>query len=147
MTGYEGFLVEGYAYPLKHATPALEDLFDEDESPKLVEMKRLHTYVAKLLYLAKQTRPECLVATLFLCTRVTSTMQDQKKLDRAIGHLRGTPNRTVTLRPGKMGIVPRLYVDASYGVHADGKSHTIVIWLTPPRSKAPKGVPGALFKY
>ena len=107
------FLVEGYAYPLKHATPALEDLFDEDESPKLVEMKRLHTYVAKLLYLAKQTRPECLVATLFLCTRVTSTMQDQKKLDRAIGHLRGTPNRTVTLRPGKMGIVPRLYVDAS----------------------------------
>jgi len=69
MTGYEGFLVEGYAYPLKHATPTLEDLFNEDESPKLVEMKRLHTYVAKLLYLAKQTRPECLVATSFLCTR------------------------------------------------------------------------------
>jgi hypothetical protein len=128
MTGYEGFMVEGYAYPLKHATPALEGLFDEDEeSPKLVEMKRLHTYVAKLLYLAKQTRPECLAATSFLCTCVTSTMQDQKKLDRAIGHLRGTPNRTATLRPGKMGIVPRLYVDASYGVHADGKSHTIVI--------------------
>ena len=92
MTGYEGSLVEGYAYPLKHATPALEDLFDEDEeSPKLVEMKRLHTYVAKLLYLAKQTRPECLVATSFLCTRVTSTMQDQKKLDRAIGHLKKNP--------------------------------------------------------
>jgi len=128
MTGYEGFMVEGYAYPLKHATPALEDLFDVDEaSPKLdeVEMKRFHTYVAKLLYLAKRTRPECLVATSFLCTRVTrSTMQDQKKLDRVMGYLRGTPNRTITLRPGKMGILPRLYVDASYGVHADGKSHT-----------------------
>ena len=33
-------------------------------------------------------------------------------------------NRSIILRPGSMGIVPRLYVDVSYGVHADGKSHT-----------------------
>jgi hypothetical protein len=88
-------------------------------------MKHFHTYVAKLLYLAKRTRPKYLVATSFLCTRVTrSTKQDSAKLDRVMGYLRGTPDRSIILRPGSMGIVPRLYVDASYGVHADGKSHT-----------------------
>jgi hypothetical protein len=53
-----------------------------------------------------------------------STKQDWAKLDRVMGYLRGTPNRSIILRPGSMGIVPRLCVDASYGVHADGKSHT-----------------------
>ena len=128
MTGYEGFMVEGYGYSKKHPTPALEDLFDVDETSENLdesEMKHFHTYVAKLLYLAKRTRPECLVATSFLCTRVTrSTKQDLAKLNRVMGYLKGTPNRTMILRPGNGGIMPRLYVDASYGVHADGKSHT-----------------------
>ena len=39
--------------------------------------------------------------------------QSKSTAMKTIGHLRGTPNRTVTLRPGKMGIVPRLYVDAN----------------------------------
>jgi hypothetical protein len=30
----------------------------------------------------------------------------------------------VVLRPGKDGIVVKVYIDAAYGVHADGKSHT-----------------------
>ena len=128
MTGYENSMVDTYNYRKNHPTPALEDLFEIDStSEKLTEdeMKHFHTYVAKLLYLAKRTRPECLVATSFLCTRVTrSTKQDWAKLDRVMGYLRGTPNRSIILRPGSMGIVPRLYVDASYGVHADGKSHT-----------------------
>ena len=128
MTGYESFMVKTYNYDKNHPTPALEDLFEvDDTSEKLTEeeMKHFHTYVAKLLYLAKRTRPECLVATSFLCTRVTrSTKQDSAKLDRVMGYLRGTPDRSIILRPGSMGIVPRLYVDASYGVHADGKSHT-----------------------
>jgi hypothetical protein len=128
MTGYENSMVDTYNYMKNHPTPALEDLFEIDStSEKLTEdeMKHFHTYVAKLLYLAKRTRPECLVATSFLCTRVTrSTKQDWTKLDRVMGYLRGTPDRSIILRPGNMGIVPRLYVDASYGVHADGKSHT-----------------------
>jgi hypothetical protein len=28
------------------------------------------------------------------------------------------------LRPGKRGIAVIVYIDAAYGVHADGKSHT-----------------------
>ena len=128
MTGYEAFMLEGYNYIKKHTTPAAEDLFEIDETSEHLdeeEMKYFHTYVAKLLYLAKRTRPECLVATSFLCTRVTrSTKQDKGKLDRVMGYLRRTPNQTIVFRPGQLGITPRQYVDASYGVHADGKSHT-----------------------
>ena len=128
MTGYEGFMLEGYDYQKKHPTPAAEDLFDVDETSGELdedERKYFHTYVAKLLYLAKRTRPECLVATSFLCTRVTrSTKQDKMKLDRVMGYLRRTPNQTIVFRPGHLGIMPRQYVDASYGVHMDGKSHT-----------------------
>jgi hypothetical protein len=128
MTGYEGFMLEGYDYQKKHPTPAVEDLFDVDETSGELdedERKYFHTYVAKLLYLAKRTRPECLVATSFLCTRVTrSTKQDKMKLDRVMGYLRRTPNQTIVFRPGHLGIMPRQYVDASYGVHMDGKSHT-----------------------
>ena len=128
MAGYEGFMLEGYDYQKKHPTPAAEDLFEVDETSEGLdedEMKYFHTYVAKLLYLAKRTRPECLVATSFLCTRVTrSTKQDKTKLDRVMGYLRRTPNQTIVFRPGQLGIMPRQYVDASYGVHVDGKSHT-----------------------
>jgi hypothetical protein len=30
----------------------------------------------------------------------------------------------VVSRPGRCGIVVRVHIDASYGVHPDGKSHT-----------------------
>jgi hypothetical protein len=53
-----------------------------------------------------------------------STKQDKMKLDRVMGYLRRTPNQTIVFRPGHLGIMPRQYVDASYGVHMDGKSHT-----------------------
>ena len=35
-----------------------------------------------------------------------------------------TRERGVILRPGKLGVCVRVYVDAAYGVHSDGKSHT-----------------------
>ena len=76
MTGYEGFMLEGYDYQKKHPTPAAEDLFDVDETSEELdedERKYFYTYVAKLLYLAKRTRPECLVATSFLCTTMDNT--------------------------------------------------------------------------
>jgi hypothetical protein len=44
-----------------------------------------------------------------------------------------TKERGVILRPGRDGIIVKIYIDASYGVHADGKSHTgscIVVGVT-----------------
>ena len=47
-----------------------------------------------------------------------------EKLYRLVRYIRGTADAGVVLRPGVSGITVRLYVDASYGVHCDGRSHT-----------------------
>ena len=55
------------------AKPAAETLFDvrsNVEKASSSEAAYFHTYVAKILYLAKRVRPECLTAVSFLTTRV-----------------------------------------------------------------------------
>ena len=78
-----------------------------------------------ILYLAKRTKPECLVAVSFLATRVNKcTVDDVEKLQRLVRYIRATRDSGVVLKPGGLGLTVRLYVDASYGVHADARSHT-----------------------
>ena len=60
--------------------------------------------VAKLAYLAKRARPECLCAVAYLMTRVTKcTTDDVAKLKRVVKYISGTKERGVILRPGKLG--------------------------------------------
>jgi hypothetical protein len=49
---------------------------------------------------------------------------DADKLIRLIRYIRATREMGMILRPGASGIRVRLFVDASYGVHVDGRSHT-----------------------
>ena len=109
-------------------TPATEGLFEvRADAPLCSETRRkeFHSQVAKLLYLAKKCRPECLTAVAFLATRVTRcTEDDWEKLTRLLRYVNGTKERGIVLRAGKDGIIVRVYIDAAYGVHADGKSHT-----------------------
>jgi hypothetical protein len=108
------------------ASPAASDLFViDDESPPLSEelRKNFHSQVAKALYAAKRARPDLATAVSFLSTRVTkATYQDMAKLERLLKYVNGTRGQTLTLRmSGKKMLVD--YIDASYGVHADFKSH------------------------
>jgi hypothetical protein len=108
-------------------TPAASTLFDTRDAPKATdeEVKFFRTYVAKMLYLAKRIKPECLVAVAFLTTRVNDVdVDDIAKLKRLLGYLRATQHRGIVLRIGDTMTV-RAYIDASYGVHQScGKSHT-----------------------
>jgi hypothetical protein len=109
-------------------TPASEELFNTRESAATVtaaESAWFRTHVAKVLYLAKRVRPECLTAVAFLTTRAAiADADDIAKLKRLLGYLRGTRERGVVLRIGGRFEV-RAFIDASYGVHsASGKSHT-----------------------
>jgi hypothetical protein len=82
-------------------------------------------HVAMILYLAKRARPELLTAVSYLATRVTKCDgDDADKLMRLIRYIRGTRHMGMILRPGASGIRLHLFVDASYGVHVDGRSHT-----------------------
>ena len=78
------------------ATPATSNLFDVRDAPKLSveESKYFHSYVAKLLYLAKRVRPECLTAVSFLSTRVqVCDIDDMAKLRRLLGYILRTRHR------------------------------------------------------
>ena len=81
--------------------------------------------MAKLLYLAKRIRPDCLTAVSFLTTRVTKCTQDDiDKLERLVRYIRYSKDRGLVLRPGALGTRISIFVDAAYGVHEDKTSHT-----------------------
>jgi hypothetical protein len=109
-------------------TPATERLFESRATATLCteqRRKNFHSIVAKMLYLAKRTRPECLTAVAYLAARVSRcTEDDWDKLTRLLRYINDSTERGIVFRPGKKGIIVRVFIDASYGVHADGKSHT-----------------------
>lgn len=108
-------------------TPATSDLFVVDETSALVsekEKKKFHSMVAKLLYLAKRTRPDILTVISFLATRVKcTTEQDLEKLNRLLRYIRATREFGLSISASNDHLVA--YVDASHAVHtASGKSQT-----------------------
>lgn len=80
--------------------------------------------VAKLLCLSKRTRPDILTEVAFLTKRVLAPQRDDLyKLERAIKYIRGTLNLPLILKMNDRVHV-NSYIDASYSVHMDKKSHT-----------------------
>ena len=108
------------------ATPANSYLFNVRESTLLSEEKadNFHSVVASLLYISRRCRLDIQTAIGFLCTRVAHpTEDDWNKLKRVLKYLRGTMDMTLTIGADDMG-KSKWWVDVSYGVHEDCKSHT-----------------------
>jgi histone deacetylase 1/2 len=127
MEGYTESVLKFYEVTGSVTTPALPNLFEVVESPALTPERRsvFHSVVAKLLYLAKRTRPDILTAVAFLTTRVTDPSDnDWKRMERVLKYLNGTPELGVILRPAAGAMALQAFADAAYGVHADGKSHS-----------------------
>jgi hypothetical protein len=107
-------------------TPAGDNLFNLGTGAKL-DTKRseiFHTIVVKGLFLCKRARPDIQQAILVLCTRVKDPNQaDWEKLMRVMKYLNGTKNEYLTLSADDLRVV-KWYVDASFAVHPDFKSHT-----------------------
>ena len=120
-------ILSGCGVDTTKVTPGASVLFDVRDAPKATqqEAKWFHTHVAKILYLAKRVRPECLTAVAFLSTRVAAPdIDDLAKLRRLLGYIRLTRARGIVLRIGTT-IAVKAYIDAAYGVHQDsGRSHT-----------------------
>jgi len=80
--------------------------------------------VAKLLYVAKRGRIDIQLTIAFLCTRVScSTKQDWNKLKRVLQFLNRTVDDCMIIGADCLTVL-KTWVDASYGVHPDMKSHT-----------------------
>ena len=108
------------------STPAKNCLFTvNSKSPQLPhkEQKRFHSTAASLLYLAQKVRPDILLPTVFLCSRVQRpTTQDKDKLHRVIKYVRGTRDLGIKLQADADML--KAYVDASHAVHENHRSHT-----------------------
>jgi hypothetical protein len=114
-------------------SPARSDLFELDESSPRLNDEDAATFrsrVAKILYLAKRCRPDCLLATSFLATRVTvSTVSDLKKLNYLLAYLNSTRDLGIILSPRK-SLQIHAYIDASYGIHENDRKSQTGVFIT-----------------
>ena len=107
--------------------PGSTGLFDEGNTRKLDEKQAdlFHSIVAKALFLSKRARLDIQPVVAVLCTRVSNpTTSDWIKLERLMKYLNGTKEMVLTIsaKDGVQNII--WYVDASFAVHPDFKSHT-----------------------
>ena len=110
-------------------SPGANSIFENRESKLLdpVNAGIFHSYVMRLAYLAKRVKPELSVAISYLSTQVTKpNIDDLKKLDRAIRYVRDHLGQGIRLRSKckDKGIFVTAHIDASFGCHDNGKSHT-----------------------
>jgi hypothetical protein len=106
------------AGPSLFTVKADADILDEDNADTY------HRFTAKLLYLCKRARPDLQPTVAYLTTRVMEpNVDDWKKLTRGIQYLRGSKELYLTLEADD-GIDIKWWVDASFAVHPDMRSHT-----------------------
>jgi hypothetical protein len=106
--------------------PKLFHVANEVNNPLLPDNSHefFHSIVAKLRYLCKRIRPDILTEVAFLTKRVLAPRRDDyDKLVKTIKYIRGTRELALTLEMDDPVHVTS-YIDASYGVHMDKKSHT-----------------------
>jgi hypothetical protein len=113
----------------KAGTPASLHLFAIQDEPGGLLLDEdgaelFHHHTAKLLFLSRRAWPDIQTAVSFLTKRVKAPDQDDcKKLCRTMQHLRGSIDLVLTLEADSDQIL-KWWVDASYAVHPDMKSHT-----------------------
>jgi hypothetical protein len=116
------------------STPATDNLFKTRENGVNKLNKKdagvFHSTVAKLLFIAKRGRPDILLATSFLTTRVKSPDDDDwKKLIRVLSYLRSTINLHLTLHCTNLDKL-LWYIDGSYAIHQDMKGQSGAVLMT-----------------
>ena len=93
-------ILEGCGVDKCFATPAIDNLFVIRDAPKVTEKEAIwcKSYVAKVLYVAKRVKPECLTAVSFLTSRVGAyDIDDLGKVRRLLGYIRNTRTAGVCL--------------------------------------------------
>ena len=108
-------------------SPAGNHIFEVDNNAtKLSEEKRekLHSIVAKILFVSTRGRPDLHLPISFLTSRVTKADEDDwKKLRRLMQYIKNTLDLKLTLSAKDMNIV-KWWVDAAYAVREGCRSQT-----------------------
>ena len=107
-------------------TPAGNNLLQRGDSTLLSDKGReaFHTCVAKGIFMGKRSRPDIQPTISVLSGRVRQpTKQDLEKLVRLCKYLQCTKDLHLILSIDDMKII-KWYIDASYAVHEDFRSHS-----------------------
>ena len=130
MEGYIRDMLDLYEVFADRATPATVDLYTITDNLEILDEKHMSEFrarVMKMMFVAQRVRPDILTAVIFLSTRMTKcTAEDVAKQDRVLMYLHATPGLGLTLRASS-GIELMAFVDASFAVHHDMKSHTGIV--------------------
>jgi len=103
-------------------TPASSNLLVASYLTITKESYTTHTW--RNAFLSKLARPDIQLTVAVLSTRMKNpTNQDWLKLERFMKYLNGTRTFHLTVGIDDIKII-KWYVDASYGVHEDFRSHT-----------------------
>ena len=124
---YIANMLKNYDITTSAVTPAENFLFNlRTDSPLLDPDKKaqFHSGIMRLMYLAKRARIDILVPVVYLASRVLSpTEDDWKKFHRILKYLHGTKDLCLHLSVDQI-IAIRAFIDASFAVHPDMRSHT-----------------------
>jgi hypothetical protein len=109
--------------------PSEADLFTIDATSPNLDRKRadeFHSIVATISYIAKRIKPECLVVTSMLASRVKNpTEQDWSKLERLLAYINHTREIPLCLEMDKCYPVRiSASIDSSHATHGDYRGHT-----------------------
>jgi hypothetical protein len=123
----DGFSAVKKKSNIARTSAAPDDLFVVNEdAEKLSEegATAFHNLVAKTLYVSKRARPDVSTAIAFLTTRVRAPdVDDWRKLSHLMEYLRVDRLRPLILSADGSGVL-MWYVDASFAVHPNMRSHT-----------------------
>ncbi len=119
------------------STPTIITIyFDKGDSARLTKKYSAiyHSYVMRVVYLAKRVKPELSVGVSYMSTQVTKTNEnDLRKLDRSIHYVRDHIGAGITLIATGVDKIMEVtaHIDVSFGCHDNG-NHTLECVLTVP---------------
>ena len=123
----DGFIAIKKKSNTARTSAAPDDLFVVNEDAEKLSDEgatAFHNLVAKTLYVSKRARPDVSTAIAFLTTRVRAPdVNDWRKLSHLMEYLRVDRLRPLILSADGSGVL-MWYVDASFVVHPNMRSHT-----------------------
>jgi Reverse transcriptase (RNA-dependent DNA polymerase) len=127
MEGYIRDILDSQGVTGYRATPATTALYSINPDLELLptaDQDAFHSVVMRLMFLAQRARPDVLTPVAFLSRRWGKvTSEDKEKLERVLMYLNACPDLKMTLScDDELRVY--CYVDASFAVHTDMRSHT-----------------------
>ena len=105
------------------ASPASSHLFNQVPEDKPYDRIKFLSIIMSIMYLARLSRPDLLLATAYLATKAQHPKEgDHKAALRIIAYIKATINHGVKVHCQELKF--HLHCDASWASHHDGSSHT-----------------------